>query len=152
MAEDGDPAVLAASLDGKAGVVLSDVFNTPDGASAAGPLLPGNTYSFSFEATEGQYLSLATMLVHTNDLFYAFGQEGIGLFENGDPVNGDFTAQLDLWDAGTEVNEYPGAGNNQPVRGGGNSGPAENRTVQVVNDGFDYPATADAIKVVIAVQ
>ena len=71
------------------------------------------------------------------------------LSEGSPPPSGDITDQLLLWDAGTEVNEYPGAGNNQPVRGGGNSGETENGLVQVVNDGFVYPSVSDAIRVTI---
>lgn len=149
LAEDGDPAPLDAALATTGGVSTHGIFNTPTGASAPGPLFPGNTYTFTFEATEGDYLSLATMLIHTNDLFYGFSDDGIALFENGTAISGDLTSDLELWDAGTEVNEVPGAGNNQPVRGGGNSGAAENGNVVVVNDGFTYPATADAIKVTI---
>lgn len=152
LAEDGDPAPLDAALDATTGVSVHGIFNTPTGASVPGPIFPGDTYSFSFDATDGDYLSLATMLIHTNDLFYAFGENGIALFENGTPRSGDLTSLLDLWDSGTEVNEVPGAGNNQPVRGGGDSGPAENGNVIIVNDGFAYPATADAIKVTITVN
>jgi hypothetical protein len=152
LAEDGAPSDLNTAISNLSGISMNGVFNTPEGASQAGPLLPGQSYTFSFTAEEGDYLSLATMLVHTNDLFYAFDQEGIALFNNGAAVSGDISGNLKLWDAGTEVNEYPGAGNNQPARGGGNSGPAENGIVQIVNDGFTYPSVAEAIKVSINVQ
>lgn len=152
LAEDGDPATLNTSLEGVTGISANGVFNTPEGASAAGPLLPGNSYSFTFTAEAGDYLSLATMLVQTNDLFYGFADGGLALFNGDIPVEGDVTASIDLWDAGTEVNEYPGAGNNQPVRGGGNSGPAENGNVQVVSDGFTYPAVSEGIKISISAQ
>ncbi len=152
LAEDGDPATLATALEALTGVTKSGVFNTPDGATAAGPLMPANTYSFTFDAEEGDYLNLATMLVHTNDLFYAFKGTGITLFENGTAISGDVTAQLELWDAGTEINEYPGAGNYQPARGGAASGPAESGVVKIVDDSFVYPANTDAIKVTISVQ
>jgi len=152
LAEYGDPSILAASLSGFSDVNQSGVFNTPDGASSPGALLPDNSYSFTFTAEEGDYLSIATMLVQTNDLFYAFADKGITLFNNGIAVTGNMTSQINLWDAGTEVNEYPGAGNNQPVRGGGNSGPAEGGIVKIVNDGFTYPANADAIEVTIELQ
>lgn len=152
LAEDGDPATLATAVEALTGVSNSGVFNTPDGASAAGPLMPSNTYSFTFDAEDGDYLSLATMLVHTNDLFYAFKGTGIPLFENGTAISGDVTGSLELWDAGTEINEYPGAGNYQPARGGAASGPAESGVVKIVDDSFVYPANSDAIKVTISVQ
>lgn len=152
LAEDGVPSTLNDILMAKTGIISNGIFNTPDGATAAGPLMPSNTYSFTFEAKEGDVLSLATMLVHTNDLFYGFGDSGIELFANGQAVTGDVTGSLKLWDAGTEVNEYPGAGNNQPARGGAGTGADENGTVQVVDDNFTYPATADAIKITITAQ
>ena len=151
LAEDGDPAALndaIASLD----VVSNGVFNTPDGASGPGPLLPGGTYSFTIEASAGDYLSLATMLVETNDLFYGFNENGIALFNGDTPIDGDFTAELLLWDAGTEVNEFPGAGAYQPIRGGGDSGPAENGNVRVVDDSFTYPALNETIRLTITPQ
>ena len=152
LAEDGDPGSLDAALAATTGVSVHGIFNTPVGASAPGPIGPGDSYSFTFEAGANDYLSLATMLIHTNDLFYAFGENGIALFENGSARTGDLTNLLDLWDAGTEVNEYPGAGNAQPARGGGNSGAAENGNVVIVNDGFTYPSVSEAIKVTITAQ
>ena len=152
LAEDGDPSVLGASLSSINGVSESGVFNTPEGASAPGPLLPDNSYTFTFTAEEGDYLNLALMLVESNDLFYAFNDEGISLFNNGNAISGDMTSQLSLWDAGTEVNEFPGAGNNQPIRGGAGTGTDENGNVVVVNDGFSYPSTSEAIKVTIEIQ
>ena len=152
LAEDGSASTLGTAVSGLDDVTNSGVFDTPTGASAAGPLTPGGTYTFTFDAEEGDYLSLATMLVHTNDLFYAFKGTGISLFENGTAVSGDVTGSLELWDAGTEINEYPGAGNYQPARGGAASGPAESGVVKIVDDSFVYPANSDAIKVTISVQ
>ena len=151
LAEDGDPAELNTTLDAVT-TVTNGIFNTPDGASAAGPLMPAGTYSFTFTAEEGDYLSLATMLVHTNDLFYGFGGQGIALFENGNATSGDVTSKLYLWDAGTEVNEYPGAGNNQPARGGAASGTTENGNIRIEDDNYTYPALTEAIKVTISSQ
>ncbi len=149
LAEDGDPSILAASLSNGTKASQSGVFNTPDGASGPGPILPGGSYSFTFKASEGDYFNLATMLVETNDLFLAFDEGGIALFNNGIALNGDITNLIELWDSGTEVNEYPGAGKYQPIRGGGNSGPAEGGPVVIVNDGFTYPAVNELIKITI---
>ena len=149
LAEDGDPSGLASSFSTITKVTQSGIFNTPDGAGSPGPIGPGGSYSFSFKGSTGDYLNLATMLIETNDLFLAFDQEGIALFNNGIPINGDITAQIALWDAGTEVNEYPGAGQYQPIRGGGDSGPAEGGNVIEVNDGFSYPAVNNLIKISI---
>jgi len=152
LAEDGDPSVLGASLSTTNGISERGVFNTPEGAGAPGPLLPDNSYTFTFTAEEGDYLNLALMLVESNDLFYAFNDEGINLFSNGNAISGDMTSQIILWDAGTEVNEYPGAGNNQPIRGGAGTGINENGNVEMVNDGFVYPSINEAIKITIEIQ
>ena len=152
LAEDGDPSTLNSSLTGSADILSNGVFNTPVGAASPGPLLPGNSYSFTFKANESDYLSLATMLVQTNDLFYAFGANGVALFSGGNPVEGDLTSQLQLWDAGTEINEFPGAGPNQaPRQSGPDTGADENGVVMPVNDSFSYPVVNNVIKVSIEV-
>lgn len=150
LAEDGAVTALAESTASLAGVLSSGIFDTPDGESDPGPLMGGSSYVFTFEAEEGDYLNFATMLIQSNDLFFAFGEGGINLFPNGSALSGDITGQISLWDAGTEVNEYPGAGNNQPIRGGGNSGPAEDGNVRLVDDAFTYPAVNELIRVTIS--
>ncbi len=127
------------------------VFNTPTDAEEPGPALPGAAYSASFVAQPGEHLSFATMLVQTNDLFFAPTEEGIALFdEDGAPVTGDITEQILLWDAGTEVNEEPGVGENQaPRQAGPDTGDDEMGVVMVVDDGFEYPAVADLITVTL---
>jgi hypothetical protein len=149
LAEDGDPAALAEFLAAMEQLAASGVFDTPDGAGEAGPLMPGSSYSFSFEAMPGYHLSLATMFVESNDLFY--GLENLALFDaEGNPIEGEVTMQLVLWDAGTEVNEQPGVGPNQaPRQAGPNTGETEGGVVMMVDDGFSYPETAQVIEVTI---
>src|SRR5581483_8378097 len=82
------------------------VFNTPVGDSKAGPATPGKMYEFSVNAGRKQKLSFATMLAATNDLFFGPDGNGIALYDDhGDPISGDVTSQIHLWDAGTEINE-----------------------------------------------
>ncbi len=145
LAEDGDPSVLADLL--AAGDFQSGVFNTPVGADGPGPLMPGQAYEFSFDAMGGEYLSFASMLVHTNDLFFSPSERGIRLFDGNKATEGDITALIKLWDAGTELNEYPGAGIHQPARL--NGGIVENGLVMGVDDAFAYPATDQVIEVTI---
>ena len=52
-AENGNPSGLATSLGSKTGVISSGAFNTPSGGSGPGPLLPGSSYEFTFDAEEG---------------------------------------------------------------------------------------------------
>jgi len=147
LAENGDPSALAASLMSKTGVSSSGAFNTPTGSAGPGALLPGNSYEFSFEAEEGDYLSFATMLVHTNDLFFSPADMGIALFSGGTALSGDITSKVKLYDAGTEVNELPGVGLHQPARL--NGGTAEMGSVMVVNDVFTYPTVNSIVKITI---
>ena len=152
LAEDGDPTTLAAALLAK-GLTAGD-FNTPVCADSPRPLQTGEFYEFEVTASlETPYLSFATMLVQSNDLFLAPAESGIALFdEDGTAIGAQFvTDQLLLWDAGTEANEEPGAGPNQaPRQSVANTGPAdETAAVRPVDDEFSYPEVADLVKVYI---
>ncbi len=137
LAEDGDPSEFI------------NIFNTPDGSSSAGALFPNNTYSFTFTADESEYLSFAMMLVQSNDWF--FSADNINLFSIGTALSGDITSMIELYDAGTESDEYAGAGNNQPVRQtGANTGDSENGNVTVeTSPSSNLPTVVDMIKVTI---
>jgi len=50
------------------------------------------------------------MMGQSNDWFYGPGESGIELFKDGQPINGDITSQIILWDVGTEVDQEPGIG------------------------------------------
>lgn len=141
LAEDGDPSGLAGSV--------GTVFNTPSGDGAPGPATPGKNYSFSFEASPGHRLSFATMYVQSNDAFYAPSDSGLQLYNGSTPVTGNVTAQIGLWDAGTEINQQPGSGPDQPLRQAGpNTGPSESAGVAPIGarDSFSY---GQAIEVTI---
>lgn len=150
LAEDGNPGVLAEYIaENLKSVTYSGVVTTPVGDKGPGPITPGKVYEFTFPAAPGQRLTLAMMFGQSNDLFYAPGADAIALFDaKGKPLTVDITSHLLLWDAGTEVNEEPGAGANQaPRQPGPNTGPAENGVVRLVKDRFTYPATKDVIRV-----
>jgi len=54
-------------------------------------------------------------------------------------LTGDITDSIKLWDAGTEVHEYPGYGPNQaPRQSAPGAGIQENRPVSSLNDGYVY--------------
>ena len=144
LAEDGNPGPLA--QDGPHGV-----FAVPVGNDGPGPLPPGGAYAFEVMAKPGYRLSFATMFVQSNDLFFAPQGGGIALFHpNGAPVNGDITDQVQLWDAGTEVNQAPGIGTDQaPRQGGPDTGADEGGTVRLVDDGFGYPAVDGVLRVTV---
>ncbi|MGK4004022.1 spondin domain-containing protein [Sorangium sp. So ce1036] len=156
LAEDGSPATLAGSLEaevgGEGGISSVLVYDTPVGASMPGPLLPGATFRFTVTARPGERLSFASMLGQSNDLFFAPSEEGIALFDaSGEPVSGDVSDQVSLWDAGTEANQWPGVGPDQAPRQAGPQRGADDPTDQVrsVDDGYLYPASSQMLKVTI---
>jgi hypothetical protein len=135
LAEDGDPSGLVASLGALSTVSTSAAFSNPDGGDEAGPALPGSSYSFTFEAIPGDYLSFATMFVQSNDWFLAPSSSGISVFDGDMPVAGDLTDLIGLWDAGTEVDETPGKGANQaPRQAGPNTGDDQGDPIAEVGD------------------
>lgn len=152
LAEDGDPAALAAALRAKG--LTAGVFSTPVCADRPRPLQAGESYEFELTASpETPYLSFAAMLVQSNDLFLAPVESGIPLFdEDGQPIGlQNVTGKLLLWDAGTEANEEPGTGPHQaPRQSGANTGPADEvAAVRPVDDGFAYPEIAGLVNVYI---
>lgn len=151
LAEDGSPGPLNAALAANPLVRDHGVFNTPVGASGPGPIFPGDAYEFTFSGNAGDYLNFATMFIQSNDLFVGPSSRGIALFDRrGNPISGDITSRLALWDAGTEVNERPGVGPNQaPRQSGPDTGETENGNVRVVDDGYVYPAVDEVVRVTI---
>jgi hypothetical protein len=150
LAETGNPAPLAKSLDGATGIVAVGADDRPVGSDAGGPIPPGKGYQFEVTAAPGQTLSLAWMFGQSNDLFYS-NDRPIALFDAaGKPVTGDMTPQLSLWDAGTEANEEPGLGPNQgPRQKTPQAGIAEHEGIAHVRDRFSYPRTADVLRLTI---
>jgi hypothetical protein len=149
-AEDGDPSVLAKSLDGSKGIKSVAVFNTPVGANAPGPITPGAAYETTITAMPGDRLSLTLMMGQSNDWFYAPDEAGIELFKNGKPISGDITAQLVMWDAGTEVDQEPGIGTDQgPRQKAPNTGKTENGVVHKVQDGKMYSQASSVMRLTI---
>ena len=152
-AEDGNPELLSKKYLTKVGGIYLGVFNTPVGGDKAGAILPGGAYEFTFTASEGMRLSLIAMYGQSNDLFYA-PKEAVELFDDkGNPLTGDITGSLILWDAGTEVNQAPGVGDEQaPRQKMANSGKVEKGKVGMVKDGFTYPNTKDVLRVTITAE
>lgn len=137
-------------------VKVENVFTAYDyfANATTGFLVPGESFTLSFNAGQGHYLQWAAMMVQSNDLFFGFEDEGIALYsQDGTPLTGDITASLLLWDAGTEVNEEPGVGPNQaPRQAAPDTGADENGNVLKladVNDGFNYPALNTLIQVLL---
>ena len=115
-------------------------------------ILPGQSLAIELRASYGTFFNFATMFTESNDLFYSFNEDGIPLFKpNGDPVSGDVTHLVWLWDAGTEINQEPYIGSFQATRQSfnGEGDPEENGRVELINDGFEYPDKISIIRVTI---
>ena len=156
LAEDGDPTLLADYI------MINDhntfgIFTTPFMTTSPAPIMSGQSYEFSFTANEGDNLQFVTMLAESNDIFFAPDGQGIPLFDDdGNPLSGDVTHYIELWDLGTEVNETLGEGDTQaPRQSTPNSGEDENgvvRPVTELNDGIFYPPAPALIRVTISID
>lgn len=107
-------------------------------------VLPGQSTTIKFSAAKGQAIMFATMYGASNDLFFAPENPGILVYDaEGNPIEGDVSAQIKLWDNGTRINQKPGATVNHP-------GVAESRNISEVvgNDlqGNTYMAAAKLMK------
>lgn len=149
LAETGNPSRLAKSMSGKPGILVGAAA-TPVGGTAEGPITPGHSYEFEIVALPGQQLSTAWMFGQSNDLFYS-NDRPIALFDaSGKPKAGEMTAQLSLWDAGTEVNEEPGLGPNQgPRQKTPDDGVRERQGIAHARDRYSYPRIADVLRMTI---
>lgn len=149
--EDANPAQLDSAL--AATGLTHGIFNTAVGASKPGPATPGQSFSFDITATvDAPNVSFASMFGQSNDLFIGPDEHGIALFDaNGQPIKGDVTGQIKLWDAGSELNEAPGKGPNQaPRQPAPNTGPADpDNTVRLVKDDYTYPSIPQLVRVTI---
>jgi hypothetical protein len=151
--EDGDPGMLAKSLQGGKGIKSVVAFTTPIGATGPGPITPGTAYEFMISGMQGDRLSLTTMMGQSNDWFYAPAESGIDLFKDGKAISGDITPQIILWDAGTELDQEPGIGSDQgPRQKASNTGAAENGLVRNAKDvkyGSAYTEVSSVMRVTI---
>jgi hypothetical protein len=162
----GEPGLLGELQEraGSGGVVTAGAY-TPDNTvtdpedptgevPGAPPIAPGGTFEFDIGVRPGR-LSFASMFVPSNDVFVAPGASGITLWPaDGEPVEGDVTDRVELWDAGTEPNaQPPGKGPDQaPAQNGPMQGADEDGVVRRlgdVDDGHAYPAAGDVIRVTL---
>jgi hypothetical protein len=117
---------------------------TFQGTGTPALIQPGQSTTITFSAAKGEALSFATMYGASNDLFFAPANPGIQVYDNnGNPIEGDVSAQLKLWDNGTRVNQKPGSTVNHP-------GVAETKNIAEVNgtdaQGNTYLAASQLVK------
>jgi hypothetical protein len=141
LAEDGSPADLVSSYMDDTNASAVGAATTPVGGSM-GPAAPGESYEFSVTPDmDNPYLTIASMVVNSNDAFLAF-PGGLPLLDDTgatrptEDIERDIRRMLGVWDAGTEINEVPGVGPNQaPRQSGGDTGPADpDNTVRLYSD------------------
>ncbi|MFH4965242.1 spondin domain-containing protein [Gaetbulibacter sp. M235] len=114
IAQFGDASILAANLMEKPEV--QDVYILD---ANGGPLLPridgnpGSKVSQELWVTGGSKIAIATMYGLSNDWFFATKGQDVNALRVG-----DISSTIGLFDDGTGVNEFPGAGVNQAAFGG----------------------------------
>lgn len=140
LAEDGNPSTLVDELEQR-GIT----------AGTFGNIGLGDTVTFTIEVSRGDRLYFATMFDQSNDLFFAPGQNGISLTSrSGSLVTGDLSDDVEIWDAGTEVNEPLGLGPNQaPRQAVSDTGEDENGVLKQAGNETDLKAANSYIKVII---
>ncbi|MBT1705637.1 spondin domain-containing protein [Fulvivirgaceae bacterium PWU20] len=147
LAQQGNADVLAAALKTAAGVkavyVLKDMSNTVllpriDGAA-------GGKVSQQLTVAHGDRVALATMYGFSNDWFFATSGQDLDATQKG-----DVSAMIGLYDNGTAVNQYPGAGITQFNLAG--TPLDESKVIEAVpsaNEFTTLPSASNIIKVTL---
>lgn len=103
------------------------------------PVAPGSKVMTNFAYAPGDKIAYVTMFGFSNDWFYANEQS---IDAN---IKGDLTSKTALFDSGTGVNQYPGAGNRQALFGG--TPQAESIVISKVGNQYPVPAVQNVLKV-----
>lgn len=159
VAERGDPRPLRAEFEASGGTRstgLAQALSEVDYSAAS--LASGGSLEFVISARSEDRLTLAFMFIQTNDSIVATPEGGLSLFDaQGQLIVGNRAEALDYWDVGTEQNEQPGFGENQPERQvSPDAGAPENGVVSRVVDNLDirshhYPALGTVLRLTMVV-
>jgi len=142
LAEAGQTDALVSEIEGTDGVRAVGTFGD-------GPITPESSGEFTVDANEQGHLSLAAMVVPSNDMLIATGAP-IPLRFRGQRLvapDGRLSRFLVTYDAGTEPNTAHGQGENQapaqsdPLQGDDEGKPI--RRVSIVSDGITSPEAGD---------
>lgn len=153
LVEDGNNAPLLAEVAGLEGVVDARSFAALDEDYNAAPMHPGESALLTLEDVEpGLRLTVAAMYGHSNDVFVATAPEGAALFDASGALYRELGPELSFWDGGTEVNEEPGLGADQPGRQAASDTGADEGGAVVAIAGTDaagwaYPAAGTWVSV-----
>ncbi|WP_225974601.1 spondin domain-containing protein [Arachidicoccus ginsenosidivorans] len=146
LAQQGDAADLAAALkkvDGVTHVYVLAAESSTVLLPAVGDQ-PGSKVTQKLQVAKGEHLAIATMYGFSNDWFFASTDDI-------DPTKpGDYSSAVKLYDDGTAVDQFPGAGNSQ-FNLGGNVAEHDNTIQEVPNPNAftTLPEITDFIKVTI---
>ncbi|WP_329904394.1 spondin domain-containing protein [Porphyromonas pogonae] len=105
------------------------------------PIGPGQKAHVMYDFAEGDHIAYATMFGYSNDWFYANNS----MIAAG--LKGDVTAMTALFDDGTAVDQYPGAGNAQALFGG--KPIKEDKNIIEVGKMFPVLATDKVLRVIL---
>lgn len=153
LAEDGDNVVLDASLIDQP-IRDQGSFEVPVGADTIRWAERGESFIFTFEAFEGDRLSFVTKFGMSNDWFFGVHPDGIDLWfddEDDEPISGDITDQVFLYDLGTEVDEELAVGPNTGTQQAAiNSGALDpDRVIREIDPAVYAPPVTDHLRVTI---
>jgi hypothetical protein len=151
LAQKGNADILAAALRVKPTVKAVYVLKAP----STTVLLPringaaGGKVSQQLQLNPGDKIAIATMYGFSNDWFFATTGDDINLanYKNG---SGDVSANIGLFDNGTAINQFPGAGITQFNLAG--TPLSESKPIQAVpnpNSFTTLPAISNIIKVTL---
>ena len=167
IAEDGFPGGDLPPESGGLADLLADAEIVSDSGTFASPggpmenpaLFPGESAEFSIMASPEDNLTFETMFVQSNDWFYGLD---LALYDGENPIEGDVTDELVLYDAGTEKDARPGHGPEEPPGPvqkpvqdpmASNVGTDENEPIQRArkrHPDFTIPDTDEVIEVTIS--
>ncbi|SDC02399.1 spondin domain-containing protein [Niabella drilacis] len=144
LAQKGDAAILAAALQKKPGVKAVYILKEP----AAGVLLPRTATAAGGKVTQqlllgnGDRIAIATMYGFSNDWFFATKDD----LSTDVLRNGDISASTGLYDDGTAIDQFPGAGVNQAAFGG--TPVAESSPIHAVPSVTPFTRLPDVTKII----
>ncbi len=105
------------------------------------PIGPGAKEMSIIQGQPGDKVAFVTMFGYSNDWFYA----------NSEPLmfgsKGDLTSKTELYDNGTAIDQFPGAGNAQALFGG--TPIAQDKSIEVVENEFPVPAKEQVLKITL---
>lgn len=134
LAQQGETSKLKESLQGMTNVRHVYVLGKD-------PIAPGEKVEGQFKAWNGDKIAYVTQFGYSNDWFYANSETIQANYK------GDLTSKTALFDNGTGINQYPGAGNHQALFGGTPEG--EDAVITRVGNTYPIPSVSQTIKVTI---